>query len=243
MRVVSAPSPDEKARQWRASSSAARHSSRALRVGLPVREYSNPLCSPTPCWAKVVAMWIGWTTAPVAGSGPCPTCKARVENPQPFVLSGKSMPGRGQLGDAVALHQVDRLADRTTGFDSDQGREILGVLRKHLADAHRAQAREVTVLPHPLVAEELAQVVASGVRKQHDDHLVRLALARDLHRGMQREPRGAADQDALLAREPARSDERLLVGDLDDLVDDLDVHRPRHEVLAHALHLVRRDRP
>src|SRR5438874_12922352 len=79
MSVVSAPSPDEKARQCLASSSAARHSSRALRVGLPVREYSNPWCLPTPCWAKVVAMWIGWTTAPVAGSGPCPTCKARVE--------------------------------------------------------------------------------------------------------------------------------------------------------------------
>src|SRR5439155_15951160 len=82
MSVVSAPSPDEKARQCLASSSAARHSSSALRVGLPVREYSNPLCLPTPCWAKVVAMWMGCTTAPVAGSGPCPTCKARVENPQ-----------------------------------------------------------------------------------------------------------------------------------------------------------------
>src|SRR6266480_538157 len=82
MRVVSAPSPEENARQCLAPSSAARHSSSALRVGLPVREYSNPLCLPTPCWAKVVAMWIGCTTAPVAGSGPCPTCKARVENPQ-----------------------------------------------------------------------------------------------------------------------------------------------------------------
>src|SRR2546430_13793810 len=26
-------------------------------------------------------MWMGCTTAPVAGSGPCPTCRARVENP------------------------------------------------------------------------------------------------------------------------------------------------------------------
>src|SRR3989440_577591 len=80
--VVSAPSPEAKARQCRASSSAARHSSNALRVGLPVREYSKPLCLPTPCCANVVAMWMGCTTAPVAGSGPCPTCSARVENPQ-----------------------------------------------------------------------------------------------------------------------------------------------------------------
>src|SRR5882672_4653848 len=80
--VVSAPSPDEKARQCFASSSAARHSSSALRVGLPVREYSKPWCLPTACCAKVVAMWMGWTTAPVAGSGPWPTCRARVAKPQ-----------------------------------------------------------------------------------------------------------------------------------------------------------------
>src|SRR6266480_3625054 len=91
MRVVSAPSPEENARQCLAPSSAARHSSSALRVGLPVREYSKPLCVPTPCWAKVVAMWIGCTTAPVAGSGPCPTCKALVEKPQfPSPLAGEA---------------------------------------------------------------------------------------------------------------------------------------------------------
>ena len=69
-----------------------------------------------------------------------------------------------------------------------------------------------------------------------------LALARDLHRRVQGEPGRAADQDALLARQAARRDERLLVGDLDDLVDQLDVHRPGHEVLADALDLVWRDR-
>src|SRR5256885_1589259 len=37
-------------------------------------------------------MWMGWTTAPVAGSGPCPTCKARVANPQlfPSPLAGEA---------------------------------------------------------------------------------------------------------------------------------------------------------
>src|SRR5438552_9922274 len=80
--VLSAPIPEEKARQCFAPSRAARHSSSALRVGLPVREYSNPWCLPTPCCANVVAMWMGCTTAPVAGSGPCPTCSARVEKPQ-----------------------------------------------------------------------------------------------------------------------------------------------------------------
>src|SRR5579864_8744907 len=87
--VDSAPSPDAKARACLACSSAARFSSSAWRVGFPLRPYSKPLCLPTPCWAKVVAMWIGCTTAPVSGSGPCPMWTARVEKPQ-SVSEGKS---------------------------------------------------------------------------------------------------------------------------------------------------------
>src|SRR6266704_3192961 len=84
--VDSAPSPDANARQCFASSSAARFSSSADRVGLPLREYSKPRCLPTPCCAKVVARWIGCTTAPVAGSGPWPTWTARVAKPQPSLV-------------------------------------------------------------------------------------------------------------------------------------------------------------
>jgi len=68
--VVVAASPEANVRQWRADSSDARHSSRAWRVGLPEREYSNPWCTPTALCRYVVARWMGWTTAPVAGSGP-----------------------------------------------------------------------------------------------------------------------------------------------------------------------------
>src|SRR6266852_2554001 len=110
--VASAPSPDEKARQCFASSSAARHSSSAFRVGLPVREYSKPWCLPTPCWAKVVAMWIGCTTAPVAGSGPCPTCNARVEKPHSSRLSvntSAATPMRDKLQQVGARDHCDGL--------------------------------------------------------------------------------------------------------------------------------------
>ncbi len=50
-------------------SRSAMHASSTARVGLPVRAYSKPRCSPTPSWANVVARWIGGTTAPVAGIG------------------------------------------------------------------------------------------------------------------------------------------------------------------------------
>src|ERR671935_2515552 len=101
MSVLSAPRPEEKARQCRAFSSAARFCSSALRVGLPVREYSKPLCLPTPCCAYVVAMWIGWTTAPVSGSGPWPTCSARVAKPQPS--------DSGKLGPAAVGDELEQV--------------------------------------------------------------------------------------------------------------------------------------
>ena len=81
--MSSAASPLANASPWRASSSDATHVSSAVRVGLPVREYSKPLWPPTPSWANVVLSEIGVTTAPVAGSGSWPACTARVSNPQP----------------------------------------------------------------------------------------------------------------------------------------------------------------
>src|SRR5438093_9949658 len=107
--VLSAPIPEEKARQCFAPSRAARHSSSALRVGLPVREYSKPWCLPTPCCANVVAMWMGWTTAPVTGSGPCPTCNAFVEKPQ---SGGKLLPIYGEVARRAGAAPAEGLADR-----------------------------------------------------------------------------------------------------------------------------------
>src|SRR2546428_11064223 len=107
--VLSAPIPEEKARQCFAPSRAARHSSSALRVGLLVREYSKPWCLPTPCWANVVAMWMGWTTAPVTGSGPCPTCNAFVEKPQ---SGGKLLPIYGEVARRAGGAPAEGLADR-----------------------------------------------------------------------------------------------------------------------------------
>src|SRR2546430_9902514 len=104
--VLSAPIPEEKARQYFAPSRAARHSSSALRVGLPVREYSKPWCLPTPCCAKVVAMWMGWTTAPVTGSGPCPTCNAFVEKPHSSRFSGK------RSAPAAVRHELEQVGAR-----------------------------------------------------------------------------------------------------------------------------------
>ena len=56
----------------------------ARRVGLPLRAYSNPWCSPTSVCANVDDRLIGGTTAPVAGSGGWPAWMARVSKPSPL---------------------------------------------------------------------------------------------------------------------------------------------------------------
>src|SRR5690348_11559549 len=52
-------------------------------------------------------MWMGCTTAPVSGSGPCPTWTARVENPQ-SVSEGKSAP-------AAVRHELEQVGPRDHG--------------------------------------------------------------------------------------------------------------------------------
>ena len=62
---------------------------------------------------------------------------------------------------------------------------------------------------------------------------------RDLEGRPDRRAGGAADEQPFLAREPARGQERVAVGDADPLVDDVRVHRLRPRVLADALDEVR----
>src|SRR3954447_2604660 len=85
-RVSSAASPDANASPRRPPSTAARHSSSAVRVGLADRLYSYPPRSPpTPSCLYVEVWWIGTTTDPVAGSASCPAWIASVSNPYSLI--------------------------------------------------------------------------------------------------------------------------------------------------------------
>ena len=106
-------------------------------------------------------------------------------------------------------------------------------------DSAAAGRGQEAVPRHPLVVEDLRQVAAPAVGQQHDHHVVRAGPAGHLQRGGGGHPAGAADQQALLAGQPPGQLERVLVGDLDDLVADRPVVRLRPEVLADALDQVR----
>ena len=97
------------------------------------------------------------------------------------------------------------------------------------------------MLAHPVVVEHLREVRPSAVREDHEHRLVRRQLGGERQRGLHRHAAGAADQDALGARDRARAEERVAVGDLDPAVDDRGVERLGPEVLADALDQVRVD--
>jgi len=55
-----------------------------------------------------------------------------------------------------------------------------------LANPRGNEALQVSVLAHPLIGEELAQVVPSRVRQQHHDDVVSLGVDGDLNGGVER---------------------------------------------------------
>ena len=84
-------------------------------------------------------------------------------------------PDDGQLGDPVALHELDGGADLLVRLADDEvGRSaIVGVLeREHLVDRRqRAATLEQAVLEHPVVVEELREVAAAAVGDRGEDRL------------------------------------------------------------------------
>ena len=148
-----------------------------------------------------------------------------------------------QLGDAVLVQQRDRVADRLVGLDDHERRDLAGArLRaQHVADV-RLAALEEPVLVHPRVVEDLAQVAAAAVGEHDRDHRLGVVDARrDLERRVHGQPARAADQQALGLGQPARREERVLVGDRHVAVDDRRVVGLGPEVLADALDEVRVD--
>ena len=80
--------------------------------------------------------------------------------------------------------------------------------REHVARA-RAVAADEAEVHHPVVVEDLRQVAAAGVGEQHDDDRLGTELPADDERGVHRGAARPADEQALLAGDPARRVERL----------------------------------
>ena len=145
------------------------------------------------------------------------------------------------LGDAVLAQDVDGFANRLGGVRVHEGRQRPGgaFAGHHVADGLPAVGLQKAVVGHPLVVEDFRQVALARVGQQHHDHRVRAGLGGDLQRGNDGHAAGAADQQPLLAGQPAGHGERVAVVDRDDPVGDGGVVGLRPEVLADTLDEVR----
>src|SRR5574341_1263043 len=117
-----------------------------------------------------------------------------------------------------------------TSFATTSIRSLLFVALRNGVGMYTVTA----MLPSPGLST-LTQVTLARIGKHGDDELRRLELRRDGARGKRRRARGDADEQPLLAREPPRPRDRVLVTHLDDPVDDVAVEDARHERRSDAL--------
>src|SRR5438128_1057255 len=101
------------------------------------------------------------------------------------------------------------------------------------------EALEETVLAHPFVVVDLAQVVAAGIREDDNHEAAFIELGGDLHGRLHRRAGRAANQDPFLPGNPPGDQEGVAVVDLYDPIDQFEVDRPRDEVFTDPLDLVR----
>ena len=138
----------------------------------------------------------------------------------------------------MLAHERDRLAHGVARVHVDERRQRLAPRVEDGGDAEIARAHEAEV-GHPLVVEDPREVAAAGVGDEHDDDVVFGRLVRDAHGGSDGGAARPTDEETLLARDSAGHQERRLVADRDDPVDDRRVVGLGPEVLADALDQVR----
>src|SRR3989442_15246605 len=106
---------------------------------------------------------MGWTTAPVTGSGPCPTCNAFVEKPQ---SGGKLLPIYGE----VPAQPAEGLADRN-GWAATSAP---AAVREKLEQVGAGDHRHRLVTPHHqhrlLAAQQRPQMLTHRRNHAHLAH-------------------------------------------------------------------------
>ena len=141
-----------------------------------------------------------------------------------------------KLRDAARLHPLDGFGDRRVGADRPERPRAARL--DQVADGlrHRLGAQEL-VFSHPVVVEELAHIIAAGVRADHHHDILSRETpgvrecCRDGRSG------GAAHEQAFATSQLACGAEALGITDANPIVDDLAVEGLGHEVFADALDL------
>lgn len=142
----------------------------------------------------------------------------------------------GKLRDVLLLHGVEGVEDGLIGAGDDEF-AMLAVLHFDADDVGGAEGDfgfNVAVLAHPAVVVNFGEIAHAGVGKESDDAIGFFQFASDAQRGRNAAASGAAGENAFLLGEAAGPDEAFLVGDLNDVVEDVEMHGGGENVFADA---------
>ena len=141
-----------------------------------------------------------------------------------------------ELGDLIFAQQGDGLGHGLARVRVHELGNFAALPGQDVTDQRLAGLRgQEAVVRHPVVVEDLGKVAAAAIGKQHNDHIAGPRAARGAEPGRDREAARTADEQRLLAGQPAGHQEGLRIGDRDDLVTDGPVVGVRPDVLANPL--------
>src|SRR5882757_4974494 len=94
----------------------------------------------------------------------------------------------------------------------------------------------VAAFVHPQIVINFAEVARAGVRKQRDHKISWPEIFGKAQRARNATAAGAAGEEAFHFCQAARNDEAFLVVDLNDVVEDFQIHGRGEKILADAFH-------
>src|SRR5579872_7252604 len=107
---------------------------------------------------------------------------------------------------------------------------------RHLNGSGRQ--RIAAMLRKPMIVVEFREILEAAVGKHGDDDRLSIEPLRELHARPDIGSGAAARENALLAREPPRRAERILIREGHHFVDHAEIHAGDEMILADALHLI-----
>jgi hypothetical protein len=133
------------------------------------------------------------------------------------------------------LHGFQRVENSLIGARDDQFADLSGVMffcADNFAGSDFYGGVYVAALAHPLVVVDLAEIAHAGVGKEGDDERFRVEIFRKAQRRGDTAATGTPGEQAFHFDQAAGNDEALVVVDLQDVVENLEVHGGGEEIFT-----------
>src|SRR6266849_1563183 len=154
---------------------------------------------------------------------------------------GKIFLEHGNLRNVLFLHVLQGVENRLVRPRNNELAHLAGGVFG-VDDFRRSDGGgrvNVAALVHPQVVINLAEVARTGVRQQRDHEIIWSQILGEAQRAGNATATGAAGEEAFQLRQTAGDNETFFIIDLNNVVQDFQIHGCGEEILADAFHDVR----